>query len=225
MAYVIKSNEGARAASATPFSTEPRQFELQDWSRKADEVLNQVRAEARRILEAARQEAESIRAAARREGLEAARQEAKEAALQVAQRRLDTLIPALQQCQQQLEQARGAFQRRWETQLIQLAAAIAERIIRRELEHQPEVTLEWIREAIELATRGERMVIRLHAGDVESLRPHLDEFRRRLGEAMQLEVVPDHHVDAGTCVVETPDGRIDYRLPTQLARVVEELTW
>ena len=225
MAYVIKSGHDRPSSSATPFRNEPQRFELEDWSRRAEEVLQKVRDDAQKILDEAAKEAEQIREAAKREGYRAGQRAAEQAAVRVAQQQLSTLMPALDQFRQQLGQARSSFQRMWEVQLLRLAVGIAERLVRQKIESDPKVAREWLSEAIELATHGDRIIVHLNPADTESLAPHLEAIERRLDRSCRLEVVPDDAVDRGACLVNTPCGTVDYRLSAQLQRVMEELTW
>ena len=218
MAYVIKSNDvpEAEASPSTPYA-------WVDFGARAREVLAQATAKAEAILRQAQDEAAAIREKARAEGLAAGRRQAQEEARKWAASHFQDLLAALDQFRSQLTQLRSTIQQSWETQLVGLAVGIAERIVRRELAHAPDITADWIREALELARLQGAIQLHLHPSDHEKLAAHLPAFRERLGDACRLDVIPDSAIDPGGCLVATPAGRLDYQLPAQLDRMFEEL--
>jgi len=150
--------------------------------------------EAARILEAARLEATELRAAAEVAGFEAGQQAG---------------LAAVSES----EIARAAEAARRVTdhkdELVKLAVAIAEKIVRRQLTLTPEAVAEVAADALALA-RGKRDVtVRVHPEDV-------DWVARRLPGVI---IRGDEAVTRGGCVVDTDVGRVDGRLESQLAAI------
>jgi flagellar biosynthesis/type III secretory pathway protein FliH len=104
-----------------------------------------------------------------------------------------------------------------------VAAAIAQRIIHRELERQPELALEWISEALRLAGGGGEIVLRMNPTDRENLGPQVERVAQAIGQLAPSQVVADPAITPGGCVVETRFGQIDQQIEAQLARIQEEL--
>src|SRR5438093_2915109 len=104
--------------------------------------IDQVRAEAARIVNTARQEAAAIRAKAIEEG----RQAALEAAQATLRTRLDqqlaSILAALRQAAQGIEHSRQSWQQHWEKHVVELSVAIASRLCRRELSREPSITVQ-----------------------------------------------------------------------------------
>jgi flagellar assembly protein FliH len=120
--------------------------------------------------------------------------------------------------------ARSQWLAHWEKSAIHVAVAIAERIVRRELAACPQITLELVRESLELAAGSTDLQIRLHPDDFELLGPRVTELANELHSISRAHVVADPQVRLGGCRVDTRFGSIDQRLESQLARIEQELT-
>jgi flagellar assembly protein FliH len=185
--------------------------------------LGKVREEAAKIIAQARQEAAALQAQAAEQGKKAAMQAAENALRSRIDQQLQTLAPALQAAVDAVLQARQEWQGHWETQGLQLATAIAERVIRREVSKRPEITLDLIREALELAAGSPRITLRMNPGDHAALGEHVNQLIAQLGRVGDASVVADPTITSGGCRIETQYGSIDQQLETQLARIQEEL--
>ena len=214
MATVIKvgRNDGSHSGIA---------YDLTDMADQANDYLEEVRGQARGILEAAKKEAVQIRAKAKEEGL---RDVDKQVAQQL-QKPLSTLTPALKNAIAEIEKAKQAWILHWEKTAVALATAIAERIIGNELENRPELPLQFVRQSLDLAAGKGRVVVRLNPTDYKTLQPQaemiLNEFQRSNQDA---ELVADGAIEPGGCRVDTEFGSIDQQIRSQLERIQEELT-
>ena len=156
MSTIIKKDRLADEA-ATP---QPIVYQFVDVSDQAHNYLTQIKAKAVSIVDQAQQDAEDIRKQAVYEGQQAADQLAERKAEQGLQSHLSTLLPALQEVEQQLRTVRDQWLKHWECQVVHLATTIAERIIRREVSLQPEITVDLVKEALEVATGRQQIKVR-----------------------------------------------------------------
>ena len=167
--------------------------------------------------------AESIRIQAEAEGRRAAEQ----AIDQVVEQRLDEqLIPlktALATVLDDLQSARHEWLAHWEEQAVHLALSIAERVIRRELRADPEIPVELVREALQLAAGSARLRLLMHPTDVAALGGPLQKLLDELAPLDSIALVPDTAISRGGCRVETENGVVDQQFEAQLARIAEEL--
>jgi flagellar assembly protein FliH len=199
-------------------------FNFDDMTAKAEQYLGQVRAEAEQIVQQARAEAAGIRGQAELKGRRAGQEQIEQTVEKQLATRLATLLPALQNVIQDIGHAKQAWLAHWEKSGIHVAAAIAQRLVRRELSQTPQITLTWIREALELAAGNSRIRIYMNPADLETLGPQVKTLIAELGGLGAAEVTPNAEISPGGCRVETRFGVIDQQVQAQLARIEEELT-
>ena len=221
MATIIKSTTAQWQASAPDVRAEA--FDLADMSSRADEYVEAVRSEAAKIVQEAHRKAAEIRRAAEEAGHRAAMEAAHRVLDEKVRERMQSILPALQKAVQQLKDQESRWHRQCETTLVQLAIKIAERLVRREVQNCPDIPQTWIRESLEMATGAAAITLRLHPQDLEGLGKCVDRLAAELGHLAPLKVHADATLDRGGCVVQTEFGTIDLQLPTQLARMEEEL--
>jgi len=185
--------------------------------------VDRVRSEAARIIATTQQEAAAIRAKATEQG----RQAAIEAAAASLRTRLDqqlaSILAAIRQAVQGIEHSRQTWQQHWEQHAVALAVAIASRLCRRELSREPAITVQWIREALEMAGGNAEVVLRLNPDDHAGLSGQIEAITRELTGLGNARIVADGSITAGGCRVDTEFGSLDQQLEQQLARIAEEL--
>ena len=222
MATIIK-RERDGAPPPTAF-VRPVAFSFDEFSQSAEHFLTDVRREAARIVQQAKSDAEEIRRQAEHAGRLAAEQAAHRVLDEKVSQQMATLRPALESAVAQLVDARGAWLDNWQRRAIQLAAAMAERVVRRELQQHPEIALDWIREALELAAGASEVVLQLHPADLEALGNRVDQMVKTFCSLAPAQIQADENVTRGGCVVRTKFGAIDQQIKAQLDRLVVELT-
>jgi flagellar assembly protein FliH len=216
MAGVIKAaatHTGETGGPAMPFQ----------FGDMGNDYLQKVRAEAATIIKQARDEAAKVKAAAMEEGKKAAIAAAENTLRTRIDQQLQTVLPTLHQAVQQIQQSRISWQRHWEEHALQLALGIAEKIVRRQVAQQPELTLELIQEGLELAHGQERITVRLNPADHAALGDRVLKVSQPLAQLGKVQVVPDPQITAGGCRIDTEFGTIDQRLETLLSRIGQEL--
>lgn len=216
MSTVIKASSRAPLATAS--------FGFHESSGQPEAGMESIRAEAAKILAAAHEEARDIRQRAaeegRRAGLMAAdRNLQDQVAAQVA-----TLLPAWRQAIDALTNSRQSWRAHWEKQAVHLAAAMARRVVRRELQRQPEITLSLVAEALELAAGKPQVRILLNPDDHRALGEQVHALAAEMGRAATTEIVADPSVSRGGCRLETRHGVIDQTIEAQLDRIEQELS-
>jgi flagellar assembly protein FliH len=212
MSSIIRASDHNRATHGVAFN-------FDDMASQANQYLSKIRAEAAKIVVKAHQEADAIRKKAENDGRQAAMQAVEE----IVRKQLTTVIPALKQAIQNIHDARHAWLAHWEASSVHLAAAIAKRVIRRELREQPEIPLALIREALHLAAGSSQLRLLMNPSDLQAIGSQVQMLVDELSSQMQTELVPDANVTPGGCRVETKFGVIDQQFEAQLQRIEEEL--
>jgi flagellar biosynthesis/type III secretory pathway protein FliH len=152
------------------------------------------------------QHADELIAEAQREA-ERIRREAAASAQQVVGEEATRLIDLL-------ERTRGDWHQQAEPELIALATAIAERILRRELELNPAAVAELVAAALLKANAEPILTVRVHPDDRDTVANFEAELNALAGE-LRIEV--DERVTRHGCFVETATGTIDGTIEGQLA--------
>ncbi|MDA1053681.1 MAG: FliH/SctL family protein [Planctomycetota bacterium] len=219
MAGIIKAGQLDRSATTLQSAA----FNFEDMSDRAHSYLSVVRRQAEQILQNAQDEAAQIAAVAHAEGRQAALQEAQQSIGATLDQQLATLLPALQQAVQDIRHSKAVWLTYWESQTITLATAIAERVIRREVVNAPDITVDLIRDALELAMGAGQLTIQLSPQDYDALRDRAEGLANQLGKLGATNIVADPDVSPGGCRVVTEFGVIDETFEAQLARIAEEL--
>ena len=178
-------------------------------------LLLDARAEAAELLARAQTEADALRAeagalqeAARREGFETGRADGvAEAAVALAAARTEAA---------RLVAAAGPT-------ALALAAKMAEKIVGRAVALAPEIMAEIAGEALASCRPGAGTVrVRIHPDDLAAVEARRAALEAR-APAAALELLADEAVGRHGCVIETPQGRVDARLETQLAALERAL--
>ena len=225
---LIKASAARNVAGATAFN-------FDDLRRQCDELVESAHRQAQQILADATRGADELRTRARAEemaegqnqGLTAAHEliedRAAEIAVQKTQAQLRTVLPAFQAAVRALELERDKWLLAWESAAIRLSAAIAGKVIRQEIAHQPQLSLSMVRNALQLATGQPHVRLHLNPLDLEQLHDCGKEAVSRLGAVGEATLLADESIARGGCLIETHHGTIDARIETQIERIVSEL--
>jgi flagellar assembly protein FliH len=216
MATIIKGSGPARAIDGGT-------FHLDDLGDRAKEYLEQVRRQAAEIVSLAQEEAEGIRRRAEEEGRAAALEAAEQVLDEKVTRQLASLVPALRESIDAIGRAKAEWIAHWEKSAVHVAAAIAGRVIRREVERTPDVTLALVKEALELAAGTSDIQLRMHPADVAALGGQVERLAEELARLGKPQIVSDPKIEKGACRLETRFGTIDQQFAAQLARIEQEL--
>ena len=226
---VLKANDVRGMSSQIAFNFEDIQRQCQERLQEATRQATAILEEAHRESAGVRKQAEeSGRGSGRQEGLNEAErqiaQRAEELAEKKATQRIRTLLPALEHAAKQVAINRERWLAEWESSALQLAVAIAGRILRSELAVDPERGRAMISDALQTAAGSTRLRVRLHPEDVAMLGNRAEDVVKSLASCGEATILPDETIERGGSIVETQHGVIDARLETQLDRILQELT-
>lgn len=174
-------------------------------------VLNaeefEARKEAQRIKEEAERQAQEILEQAHQQREEVFKKAREEARAEVAAQAAGELAKAKMQAGQLLAAS--------EQELISLACRIAEKIIGRDLERDPEVVVEICATAIENVRQARAMVLRVNPRDGQLLRDKRPKLMELVGRTVDIAIKDDADVRPGGCIIQTEFGTVDAELKTQ----------
>lgn len=117
----------------------------------------------------------------------------------------------------QFADERSEYFKRVEREVVQLALAIARKILQRETDLDPALLSALVRIALDRMQCGSAVRIRVTSGNAELWRG----FGNSNGASQQWEIIPDETLSSGDCIVETDLGTANFGFEVQL-RDVEE---
>jgi type III secretion protein L len=174
--------------------------EVYSASAKARELLHKAQQEAEEIIRKAQQESEQQRKAAFDSGYQ-------EGLAQVT----ETLTKARLEHEQFLKNANR--------DLMDLAFKIAEKIIGKQLEIEPETIIGIVKQAMQTVRQSKQLTIRVHPEDAKFLKENEEELMESLGRQRIIDIMEDKKVQHGGCIIESEIGTVEAQLQTQLERL------
>ena len=119
--------------------------------------------------------------------------------------------------------ARGAMLLEARRDVLDVALAVAERILRRAVAAEPERVIDQVGAALGLLSSRTAVRVAVNPGDRTTLETAMPGILAAASACSHAELVDDETVGRGGCIVTTAEGRIDATLRTQLDRIVETL--
>jgi flagellar assembly protein FliH len=110
-----------------------------------------------------------------------------------------------------------------EHQIIEIALAVASKILAREVEDNPTTILPIVKEALSKVNDQNQIVIRVNPEDYEMVLMAKRDLQLMVGRDNAITVTADHTVPAGGCMIETALGTVDARVDTKLELVYKAI--
>ena len=176
------------------------------------------------VARAAALERERLGAAAaeaRETAFEEGRRAGYEAGLQEARAQAEGAVAALAEL---LAEVRSGAERRAESlerEAVELALALAEKIVAGTVQAQPERVLEVVRGALRRIVERDVVTVVVNPDDLDLVRDSIDAVAASLGGIERIDVQGDRRVGRGGALLRTQVGEIDARLKQQLERAHE----
>jgi len=172
-----------------------------------------------RILALATAEGERIREQARAEGhAEGRAQGHRDGLAETA-----TAASAMGEALRELQQLRVETAEAVERDAVELALALAAKVLAGELEAQPERVLDVVRGALRRVADRRQVVVLVDPDDLDVVSAAVGELRAQVGGIELCDVQADRRIGRGGAIVRTAEGEIDATVKTQLERARELL--
>jgi type III secretion protein L len=197
---VIKGDAAPESLDSRPVLRPPRGSVV-----NAEEF--QALTESQKIIHAGEKRAQEIIEAANAQRDEIFAQAATAAREEVLAQAATEIAKAKLQAGQILANAEG--------DLVALACQIANKIIRRDLERDPELLVEICATAIDSVRSAKSLVLRVNPRDGALLREKRPKLMELIGRTLDISIKDDPDVEEQGCVLQTEFGTIDAQLKTQ----------
>ncbi len=155
------------------------------------------------------------------DGLEKGTDEGEKTGFEQAAKKLEPLLGSLQQGILQLKNLRQDTYQRIENEVVDLAMAIARKVICREIEVDKEVVVCVAREALAKVEAPGKIKIKLNPADLQFIDETKYQLSELIGNIDNVTLEAEGSIQSGGCVVETDLGEIDARIENQLQAVEE----
>lgn len=195
--------------------------------REASEQSERLLAEAKEQIETWWQERrvqdEDLIEALKSEGFSQGYEEGKVQAEQTLQDKINEMMAEATAVLEEAHIEKGRIIQEAEPFLVELSCAIAEKIIDKQLDLEPEYTLELIKG--NLSRKREQGLLTLcvspsHFAFVQAAR---EELSLAIDSQAELQILPDPTVKDRGCVIRSSFGSVDARVDTQLSEIKKEL--
>lgn len=211
-------------------------MDLRDLERRGSALVEAANSKAAQIISDAHNERESLIGTASQEGHSQGYTEGhaagfakghedgvKQAQAEHAQQ-LDLLLAAWSEQLELFERQRDSMLELARVQVVELAAAIAQRVVHRAVELDPAVVLQEVESVLSSVTESTRLVLSVHPDDAELVNTELPALIDRFASCEHAQVVTDPALPRGSCIARTPGGGVlDASISTQLDRIVSAL--
>ena len=233
-----------RSSIASTIARDAIVLDLGDLREQGEQMLRAARATAERIKADALAERERILAGAQEKGREEGFAKGQEAGR--AEGRKEGVAQALAEHRERL----GKLEQSWTAALgefsqqrddlvqgalrdtVRLATLIGERIVKRTIQHHPDVVKDQLAAVLAVVARPTEVVLRINPEDRAIVQEALPGLTAAMPAIRHVEIADDPSIERGGCVVRTRadlesgdagGGEIDARIGTQLDRIVETL--
>jgi flagellar assembly protein FliH len=227
------SSMGLIKANDAPSGLRP--FSMADIEAAARSILLRARRQAEELIATAQRQGDELKEAARAEGLreglakgtadgmrqgsEAGRREA----FEKSQKEFAAAVGSLKSVVADIDARRFELEAEALREVVQLAAAIARKVTKRQGLIDERVLAENLTEAMKLAVGAADVRIALHPSQRSTLAEALPQLRTEWPTLKHVELVEDAAVSPGGCRVSTRGGLVDADLDSQLDRVIADL--
>jgi flagellar assembly protein FliH len=170
-----------------------------------------------RMLAQAAEEAERIRELARAEGFQAGRAAGNErGAAEIA-----AGAAALGEAVSGIEALRTEVVEAVETDAIELALALAGKILAGAQQARPELVVDVVQGALRRINDRRRIIVMVNPADLDVVRAALGELTAQGSGVEACDLQSDERVASGSAIVRTSEGEVDASVHTQLERARE----
>ena len=197
MAVIKSSGVPESAAPAARPRAGVVNAEVFEASQEAKRILEEARRAAASIIEEAHQQKEKILAEYRQVGRE-------EGIAQMSSEIARAKIQA------------GEMLKRAEPEMVGLALKIAEKIIGRDLERDPQTIADICASAVDSVRSAKQLTLRINPKDGAVLRAKTPKLMELVGRSVDIAIRDDSDVEPGGCIIQTEFGTVDAQLKTQL---------
>jgi flagellar assembly protein FliH len=190
-------------------------LKLESLKREADLILINARSEAENLLQETNNRISIIEQETYERGYKKGEQDARH----TAKRAQAEFHESTRKVLQQVEEIREKIYRDTENELVQLAVDIAEKLVCRQLDINPETVVDIAKAACMQAKDCKQVIIYVEPAQIENIKARQAEIASQLYTTKRLKIIADSNIKSGGCRIETEQGYIDATVATMLKQL------
>ncbi|MCL6560447.1 MAG: flagellar biosynthesis protein [Firmicutes bacterium] len=189
----------------------------------AEEIINGARAEAERILGQAKAQCEKMREETYKEAFDAGSRDGYREGMARAEREAQTIRAQASGVLTQAEALRMETIKSLESEIIDLARDIAEKLLAAHLSLEPEAVLHVAGESISLVADRLNVVLYVNPLEKDLVNNKKEVLLRLLPPKAEIRVIADESISRGGCRVDTERGSVDATMESRRELLMEAL--
>lgn len=190
-------------------------------------IIAQAKMTAERCLSEANQQVAPIKQQAYDEGHQQGYQEGFTQGQQAGRADIEQVInqtvAKTQQVLAAAEQAAKQMILAAEGQIVEIALAVARKILAYEIAENPMVVLPLVKAALQKVSDQEEVVIRVSIDDFDAVLMAKTDLQMMVGREHALKIIVDRTIESGSCVIDSSYGTVDARVDTQFETIKKAL--
>ncbi len=205
-----------------------KEAELEALNREVESMTGQAEIQARRIIENAMKEGESLKELKSKqghdEGFDKGYFEGIEKGKHETTDKYSALISAMESITQQAQLEKNKIIKSSEDDIVALSVDIAKKVVCGELKTNNEIIKGFVKEALLKLEDKEKVTVYCHPDDIELIKAHRAEFAELTDPVSSLRIIPDDMLEKGECRLESKNEIIDTDLNYQFGEIKKKLS-
>ncbi len=187
-------------------------FSQRQERRRGDRRRGYRRIDDRNLISRAQEEADTIKETAAKEGYRAGIEQA-EVDINALRAKIADFVSAKKEVFEYIA-----------PDILEISVDIARKIIKKEVEQDPQIILDSIVEVMRTISKEEsRITVKVNPLQADLVKTELPEYISSMGVDAKITVIADDTIEEGGCILNTNNGIVDASLDTQLDIIREAL--
>lgn len=137
--------------------------------------------------------------------------------IRIVKQRLESVVEAFLK-------ERENFLKSMEPTILKLIKVIAQKVIQREINTNPEIILGVVKEALQRVVDSEKVLLKINPQDLEEVKKMMENWVSLLGPVSEFKIIGDDGISRGGCLVETSYGTIDGTIESKIEKIEDLLS-
>lgn len=223
--YVVDNSKTSKKTESIPQAVQIQEDNsaVSDAEIEAQRIITAAQEEARNIIEQTRQKSEELFNQSHEEGMKAGYNAGYEVGLKQVQEDFTNQIRSVDIIAKTAFNVKKEIIVSAEQEILQLSVVIAEKLLRHQLEVNPELILNIVKAAINELKDKEEVKIVVNPSVTNCLYEFSDELKQSINGLKKIKIIEDKTVPSEGVIIESLESRIDARLDSQITEITKRI--